>query len=277
MTGRRRHRAARAFTLIEMVISTGLLVLMLSTLYWFYASSLTNRNEGTDRARRMQLARVVLDGVAEEVRLCAGNTNGYGSGLFGSENAASIFTLTLPTKELMRRRSLTEKPLAGQFDLKEVRYYIAWDEENLDDEGNPRPLGLVRRVTQTFNQVLIIEGEEGSDETAAIKEELYAPEIKFIEFRYFDGQKWWDTWEVIGGNSLPQAVMITVGYTPVLPEGYRDMEVIDEEENLDPEEWRELYTDRYMTIVRLAQADRFFGSRISREAASFGEAQESIE
>lgn len=272
MTGATRRHCARAFTLVEMIISIGLLVLMLSTLYWFYASSLTSRNEGTDRSRRMQLARVVLDGIAEEIRFCASKTSGYGAGLVGSVDSASIFTLTLPTKELMRRRSMTADPLAGQFDLKEVRYYIAWDEENLDEDNNPRPLGLVRRVTQTFNQVMIVEGDEGTEETAAVKEELYAPEIKFVEFRYFDGLKWWDSWEILGGNSLPQAVMITVGYTAVLPEAYRDLEIIDEEMNLDEDEWRELWADRYSVIVRLSQADRFFGSRISREAAAFGEA-----
>ncbi|UCG15109.1 MAG: type II secretion system protein [Phycisphaerales bacterium] len=276
MTCRPPRTLRRGFTLVEMVISTGLLVMLISTLYWFYGSSLTSRKDGTDRARRMQLARVVLDGIAEEIRLCTGNTEGYGAGLIGTENALSVYTLTLPTKELMRRRSITEKALAGQFDLQEVRHYIAWDEENLDENGDPRPLGLVRRVTHTFNQAVVIEGDEGADETVAIKEELYAPEIKFLEFRYFDGATWWDTWEIGGGNSLPQMVRITVGYTAVLPDEYSDLEVIDEEENLDEYELRKLFEDRYTVIVRLVQADRFFGSRISREASAFTESQEEL-
>ena len=252
-----------------MVIATGLLVFLLSTLYSFYASSLVARDDGLQRTRDLQLARVVLDRIAEEVRTATGYTTGYGTGLIGTKNAVSVYTLTLPGKELMRRRQITEQPLAGQFDLREIRYYIAWDEENLDEEGNPRPLGLVRRETQTFNQAVIIEGEEGTDERAAIKEELYAPEIKFIEFRYYDGATWWDTWEIQGGNSLPQMVRITVGYTAVLPEEYRDLEIVDEEEDLEGYELRELYEDRYTVMVRMLQADQFFGSRITREASSF--------
>ena len=272
-------RSRRAFTLIEMVLSTGLLVFLVGTLYWFYGSSLRNREEGTMKARRIQLARVVLDRITEEVRLCAGYATGYGAGLIGQTNAVSTYTLTVPTKELMRRRSITDQALAGQFDLEEVRYYILWDEENLDENGDPRPLGLVRRVTQTFNQTFVVEGdtaaaEQKTDASAGIKEELYAPEIKYIEFRYFDGATWWDTWAVSGGNSLPQMVRITIGYTPVLPEEYADVKIMEQEENLDEYELRELYADRYTAVVRLVQADQFFRSRVMREASAFDESQE---
>ena len=243
-----------------MIIATGLLVILLSVLYSFYSSSLFVRTDGLQRTRDLQLARVVLDRIAEEVRTAAGHTTGYGTGLIGTKNAISVYTLTLPGRELMRRRQIGDQPLAGQFDLREVRYYIAWDEEHLDEEGNPRPLGLVRRETQTFNQAVIIEGEEGTDEHAAIKEELYAPEIQFIEFRYYDGATWWDTWEIQGGNTLPQMVRITVGYTAVLPEEYRGLQLVDDEENLEAPELRELYKDRYVVIVRMQQADLFFGS-----------------
>jgi type II secretory pathway pseudopilin PulG len=275
MTGRTRS-PRRAFTLIEMVISTGLLVMLIGTMYWFYASSLQNREEGTQKARDVQLARVILNRIAEEIRQASGNTPGYGPGIIGGPNALSINTLTMPTKELLRRRSITAKPLAAQFDLNEVRYYIAWDEENLDEDGNPRPLGLVRRVTKTFNRVLILEGEEGTDETAAIKEELYAPELKFIEFRYFDGATWWDRWEEFAGNSLPQMIRITVGYEAVLPEEFQQMELVDDNFLQDESEQEALPPDRYTTFVRLVQADVFYGSRVTREASAFAESEQGI-
>jgi hypothetical protein len=276
MIRRRQRTVARAFTLMEMVISTSLLVMLLGSMYWFYFSSLENRDEGIAQSRDVQLARVILNRIADEIRQASGNASGYGPGIIGGPNAISVNTVTLPTKELMRKRSIMQQQVAKQFDIQEARYYIAWDEENLDDNNDPRALGLVRRVTRTFNQAIIIEGEEGTDEAAAIKEELYAPEIKFLEFRYFDGATWWDRWEEYNGNSLPQIVRITVGYTPILPEEYEEFELVDDNFLRDESEQEELPPDQYTTFVRLVQADIFFGSRLSREASAFSESEEGI-
>ena len=276
----RGRRTPRAFTLIEMVLSTGLLVMLVGTLYWFYGSSLRNREEGTMKARRIQLARVVLDRIAEDIRLCTGYTSGYGAGIKGGADWVRIRTLTLPGKELMRRRSITDRPLAGQFDLEEVRYSIAWDEKNLDENGDPLARGLARGVTRTFKQTSEVEGDTAvveGDTAVAEKEKkdpVYAPEIKYIEFRYFDGATPWETWTITGGNSLPQMVRITIGFTAVLPEEYSDVKIMEQEENLDEYELRELYADRYTAVVRLVQADQFFRSRVMREASAFDESQE---
>jgi hypothetical protein len=268
-------RRCRAFTLVEMILATGLLVLLMGMLYEFYDTSLTMRDQGLEHTRRLQLVRVVLDRIAEEIRYCSDSTPGYGPGLVGNRYQLTVLTPTLPTKELMRRRSLTEKALAAQFDLREIRYSIAWDEENLDEEGNWRALGLVRRETQTFNQAIVVEGDEGDDATAAIKRELYAPEIKFIEFAYFDGRTWWDTWGggLVQNLPLPQMVKITVGFKKVLPPEATGIDVVDEDEDLSEDELRRQYKeeDRHSVIVRLAQADRFFRSRITREVTALGE------
>ena len=270
--------ARRAVTLIETVLAISLLVTFMSLMYWFYGSSLETREEGLKRTQEVQLARVILQRMAEEIRQASGNTAGYGAGLVGYKRGISVNTLVIPDKILAEKRSIFDEQVAAQFDLQEIRYYVAWDEENLDEEGNPRPLGLVRRVSKTFNRGLVLETgseEEAEDEEAlAIKEELYAPEIKFLEFRYFDGASWWEDWELSQGNSLPMIVRITIGYTPLLPEEEEELELVDDNFLRDEEERDRIPDDQFTRFVRLVQSDvNPIGVRLQREASAFAESE----
>jgi hypothetical protein len=177
----------------------------------------------------------------------------------------------------MYPKSIRDQQNVGQFDLQEVRYYIGWDEEHLDENNDPRALGLVRRVTKTLLRETFVEGDEegesGGDETAvAIKEELYAPEIKYLEIKYFDGAGWWDDWEINQGNALPQIVRVTVGFTPV-PPSVAEMDLVEDEFLRDESEREPLEKDRFAVFVRLVQADTFFGSRITREASALADSE----
>ena len=270
----------RALTLLETVLATSILVMLMSMMFWFYNSSLETRQDGLQRTADLQLSRVILERIAGEIRTASGNTPGYGGGLIGYKHAVSVNTLVVPDRILSEKRSLTDKEIAGQFDLQEVRYYIAWDEENLDEEGNPRALGLARRVSKTFNRGVFLDTgdeEEVEDEEAlAVKEELYAPEIKYLDLRYFDGMTWWEDWELAQGNSLPLLVRITIGFEPVLPED-EELELI-EDDFLRPEEEREeLAADRHTMFVKLVQSEANpLGVRLQREASAFAASEEGL-
>jgi hypothetical protein len=272
-------RKTRSVTLLETVLAIWLLVTFMGMMFWFYDSSMEASQDGTRRTHDVQLARVVLERIAQEIRQTSGNTAGFGPGLIGEEHALSVNTLVLPDKILSRRRSITEDQIAAQFDLQEVRYYIAWDEENLDEEGYPRALGLARRVSKTFNRGVFIEresdDEEGQDEEAlAVKEELYAPEIKFLELKYFDGATWWDDWQLMLGNSLPMMVRVTVGFTPLPPEKEEEMELVEDNFLRDEEERDPLEDDKFTVFVRLVQAEvNPIGVRLQREASAFTESE----
>ncbi len=319
----------RSLSLIEVVLTVGLMVPVMGTMFWFYASTMETRDHNGQMVRETQLARVIVDRIAKELRQSTGFAGGYGPGIFGTRNRISINTVVIPDKALLRKQSLSETDRPGQFDLRQVDYYVAWDEINVDENGDPRALGLVRRERRTFNQLTPVDdtgappmedpaslpsglsdqpqngqsrdgstldplgndgdadedapfdptggdqlGERVDDELNDIelegsKQELYAPELKFIEFFYHDGNRWWESWEIADGNSLPQMVMITVGYEPELPD---DMEIqIIEEMFMSEEDIEPLEEDRYMVIVRIPQADSFFGSRVQREMSSLAD------
>lgn len=107
-------------------------------------------------------------------------------------------------------------------------------------------------------------------------EELYAPEIRYLRFCYYDGNKWWDAWQVTGDSPLPQLVEVTIGYgmwPPFTEElGDQDLRKINEEfctcRNEDPVECVPLARDQFSTVVRLTGADPLFRSRVARETQS---------
>lgn len=103
-------------------------------------------------------------------------------------------------------------------------------------------------------------------------DELYSPEIRYLRFCYYDGARWWDTWDVTGESPLPQLVMVTIGYEPVPPFEFKELveSKINEEYctclNEDPVDCEPLKADQYSTVVRVPQADPLFRSRIARES-----------
>lgn len=47
---------------------------------------------------------------------------------------------------------------------------------------------------------------------------LIAPEVVSLQFRYFDGSAWFDTWDSTAYGALPQAIEVTLGFRPLLDE-----------------------------------------------------------
>lgn len=229
-------------------------------------------------------------------------------GIRGQKESIALSTLRVPTKELSKKRSSREAPPSAEFDLVAVQYKIARHPDILHDDGYEMPLGLARvevlipramapgeaNPNQTKQpsegstdgaappeEVLLDElfSEDGTDDEDVSLgpdinwEELYAPEIRFIRFCYYDGYKWWDDWQVAGENPLPQLVQITIGFEGHPPCGEEfGQDKLNEEFceclNKDPVDCEPLPKDQYSTIVRVTGADPLFRSRVSRESQS---------
>ncbi|MCG3136683.1 MAG: hypothetical protein HJJLKODD_00518 [Phycisphaerae bacterium] len=281
-----RH-SSRAFTLLEVMLAISLMLMLMAVLYRFYDQSMANRQRGLTSLREAQLARVLLKQITDELRGATGFVPGYGPGVIGTNGEIALQTQLLPDREVMETRPVDVEPLPAQADVRQVRYFIAWDEDITDDEGNPIALGLVRQELKTLRQAVAVTGEAaGLEESTfdssfsttdeldteaqeSFKLQLYAPEIKYIEFRYYDGAQWYRDWQITQGNALPQMVRVTIGYEPVPPD---EMEQALEDDLFEFEDEEELLPPRSFTAyVRLVQADSFFGSRITRAAVDFAE------
>lgn len=259
----------RALTLLEVIIAVSIMSFLLTALLLFFKQSGEIRTEAARMADRTQVARQVLERIATEIRGCLGaERTGFPveQRLVGDRRRISFLTTALPPKSSYRFMQPSEEPPPGAHDLREVAYELWVDEKTLTEEGHPTVGGIIRTEKKTLNQ-FIVDEEDPQD----VRTDLWSAELGFLEFRYFDGVQWDTKWDITEGNSLPQLVMITVGFQPL---------TMDEHNNADLESFPideypfgddTYHPDRFTTIVRVPAADRFFSSRVQRVGKQFSE------
>ncbi|MFQ5410978.1 MAG: hypothetical protein ACE5EC_01725 [Phycisphaerae bacterium] len=262
----------RGLTLLEVMLAIGLIVLVSSMMFMFYHQSLQIRKHVQKAVSTGYLARTIAHQIAEEIRAANGFLIDAGPGISGTDRLITLQTVRMPDKKLFRKLSIKDDPPPAESDIRQVQYYLAYDDEETytypDGTEADKPLGLVRREIKTLHQTALFENRSKS-----VDLDLISPELKYVRFRYFDGVEWLDKWDIGNepegglGNSLPQAVEITVGYDELPPpeeeEDEEDEEALTDSE-LAPSLPEPYSPDSYTVTVRLPQADVFFGSRIMR-------------
>jgi len=297
----------RALTLLEVALSMVLLVLLTSMTYWFYSSALESRRSRTEEAQRLRLVRVVLNRLANEIRQASAATIDGRTGVQGGPERIWLTTVRVPSKDLAQPYSVWSGPPPAEFDIIKTEYKIARHPDILHADGYEKPLGLARaeiriprpdsaatgeafedegrmfgsgEEAEAFLDAMLEEqlfgewDEDDPDMGADVEwEELYAPELRYLRFCYFDGSTWWDDWEITGESPLPQLVMLTVGFEEHAPFG-EEFGGDDNEEfckcmGEDPVNCPRLPRDQYSMVVRVPPADPLFRSRIGRETQAF--------
>lgn len=260
MGHRTRHRGATGLTLIETVLAITLLTLLMGSLFQFYALCLRSREMGHTTTKQALLARVILNQLAGEIRQAVSTQ--FDSAVKGGRREIWLLTSSLPSRELHEIRSITEDILPGEHDVRRLIYRLHSTEEVLTEDGEPRVLGLVRAEQKTLNdpqlfQTSTEEDEEG--EERAVR--LYAPEIKYIEFRYSTGSRgeWLTRWQ---GSGIPKAIRITVGF--VQEPGMIDSLSDESDIGVEEEEDDTPHPDRYTMQVWLATATSTVGNVLSQ-------------
>lgn len=287
---RRIGRQRRGLTLLEVVLALMLTIVLLSGVFAFYIMTLRSRDEGTAATREAKMGRAILAGIANEIRHATSVVPGDGIGFQGDRHKITIIKRGLTENYAFDEFDLVkDKPPPAQLDLRRVTYELLWDEDKKDDEGVRLCYGLWRTEQKTFdpNPKFVVkqagnaslEDMEDTDSPAVLgpqpEGELYAPEIKFLEFAYFDGAQWRDRWQFqeegesgvgssrtqrgIGpmdsGSALPQAVRVTIGRIRVdLDNEMFDLAKWDDLES-HPEQ-KEYHPDRFTIIVPVLEADR---------------------
>ena len=233
----------RGLTLLEVLLALGLTVLLLSGVFGFYATALRTREEARAYTQDVRLFRSILSRMAEEIRHATATVPGDGIGFRGDRRKITIVRVGLPEKYAFDEYDLlVDKPPPAQLDLRRTTYELLWDDDKKDEEGVRSCYGLWRTEQRTFdpNPRFVVTqvdaaAEATGGETLQVlgpqpEGELYAPEIKYLEFAYFDGAQWRDRWQYAAegeegggaaaagaagpmntGYALPQAVRITIG------------------------------------------------------------------
>ncbi len=104
-------------------------------------------------------------------------------------------------------------------DVKTVAYYLIADSTTtefqsatLDGDDSTRQTGLVRRVLD--RAVTQWAADNGSLSSIDSSGEIVAPEVVYLEFRFFDGSEWVIEWDSDELGGLPIAVEIGLGIAP---------------------------------------------------------------
>ncbi len=291
-----------ALTLLEVLLSLSILVVLSAMTYWFYDEALRTRERDLRAADKVRLARVILDRMATEIRQASVETADAGIGIEGDKEAIRIASVRLPARRIADTRFSRVTP-PPEYDLIRVEYRIARHPDILHPEENYEfPLGLARVETSipraedpnavpaadesilqqdasgrisldpsVLDSLLGGAAGEGTGlETDVNWQELYAEEIRYLRFCYYDGASWWDDWRVTGENPLPQLVQVTIGFEPHPICGEEFGEDEDNVEfcecmNREPPDCKPLPPDQYSMMVRVTPADPLFRSRVSRE------------
>jgi len=295
-----RNRRGRAMTLLEVMLSMSLLVVLSTMTYSFYYASLSSKARGTERASKVRLMRTVLRRISEEIRQSVVKTTDFGLGFSGGSEAIELTTLRVPRRDLAREQLSKELPVELEYDLVKIQYKIARHPDIVNEAGFDQPLGLARveqRIPRRLASKRVVGGEKDALENSAATakffreslrgskdatgkaaigpeinwEEMYAPDIHYIRFCYYDGYSWWDTWHVVGDDPLPQLVQVTVGFGDHPPlDGNVNEDEVNQQFcsclNKEPSDCLKLGKDEYSTVVRVSRADPLFRSRVSRES-----------
>jgi type II secretory pathway pseudopilin PulG len=288
-----RHRRP-ALTLLEVIISLGLIAGLLGAMLTFLWQVVEVRDAATEAADRTQIARQVLSRIAAELRGCLGYeefgfpieqqlveedvldeaeqvdrapvVEGTVPLLIGDRRNITFVTTTLPAEHQYEFYRADDYVPPAQHDITQISYWLWVDPEETDEDGEPIIGGIIRTEKKTLNQFLV-----ELDDPLDVRNEIWSPELGYLEFRYFDGADWDVKWDVTEGNSLPQLIQVTVGFNPCTR---------DELDNRDLEEYPleqypygddRAHPDRYSIIVRIPAADKFFGSRVQKVGQELAE------
>ena len=263
-----RRSGARGLTLFEVVISIALIALLLGTLLTFFWQTMSIREQVTRAVDRSQLAQQVLERMAAELRACVGlDKTGFAVQQFvGDRRTLTFLTAPLPDKDQYAFYRESEVRPPPQHDLREITYTLWVDPDKTTEQGDPLVGGIVRTQTRVLNPAVAIAELSEDQQAEYVRSDLWAPELGYLEFRYFDGAEWTTLWQVSEGNALPQLVQITVGFDSLTKDELDDRDLDKYPVARDPYGPPDQSNDRYSIIVQIPAADQTFSSRLERLA-----------
>jgi len=136
-------------------------------------------------------------------------------GLRGTLNRLELDVSRVPRPEQSSMLLAAGLPGAGSpSDMKAVAYFMAEEQMGLLNTGLDQRHGLVRRELDRAASCWA--AQQGQLEQIEQTLDPIAPEVAGVEFHYYDGQQWQDTWDSESQSGLPVAVevLLTIARPP---------------------------------------------------------------
>ena len=201
---RQSPRAARGFTLIEIVLAISLALGLFGSALWFYQYAGSVRDNVSHQMQQIVTRRQIMDRITSDLRSAVAAPGGMT--LEGTTDRMTFISAKLPGRSMWAVQNITENPLPPDPDLHQVSYGQTIIE---NDDGQLIVIGIDLQTQRLLTAQVV-------EENSGITTTLLSQDILFIRFQYWDGSQWLPEWTQ--QPVLPLAVEVVMGYEP-LPEG----------------------------------------------------------
>jgi type II secretory pathway pseudopilin PulG len=189
-----------AFTLVEVVLALIIAVGILLVLMFFYHQASNLRVQMIEETDRLSAIRLVMDLVTSELRTTRVDP-AFSQAFIGRSNSIQFIKTDLPSFASWTGGALGRGP--SESDLKLVRYQLEFlDATNVS--------GLLRSEEPLLEARSHTTSLPSESEQTSILEELIE-EIRFLQFRYWNGVQWLDSWR---SSIIPRGIEISLGTEP---------------------------------------------------------------
>ena len=236
MSRRAEWARASAFTLIELVISAGLMSLVLVSAYLCLQAAVSSQKLIEPRVGVLQSARVAMALMSADLRCaCPLSQDFEFIGSHRMQGDAESDSIDFATHNYTPRR-------AREADFCEVSLF-------LDKDPRSGQLALWRRRNPRF----------ALDPLSGGSREQLAKGVLGLKFEYSDGLDWYDTWGDTEGRKKAQFSLRSRANVSGIPEAVRITLWLDPNPHRRPVEGQELSTNEpplvFQTVTRLNLAD----------------------
>ena len=194
----------RGFTLIEVVLAIGIAIGIMMVLLFFYNQAAELRAQLMQQAERLSTVRLLMDRITTELRSSRAHAF-YEAAFLGDAQFIQFVRTDLVSPAGWKQG---ERVLAAQTDLKLVRYSLNGDTNSV--------AGLYREEEPLVETRTMKSASVTVDVSPVKRPEPLSEEIRYVQFRYWDGTKWLESWDK---PRLPTGVEISLGFeAPVTDE-----------------------------------------------------------
>ncbi len=171
-------------------------------------------------------------------------------GIYGNESEIQVDVCWPPRRETFQNTAQNTAEEEGTASCgpaggtKAVAYYVVEPGEVAFGETREEPGGLVRRTWD--RAAALYASDSGATFDPELGVELIAPEVQAIEFRYFDGTAWVDSWDTEQNEGLPLAIDVVIALKRIRHQSGQtqdDVEADDSEEDDDSTLYYRLQVD----------------------------------
>jgi type II secretion system protein J len=191
----------RGFTLLELSVATAIFAIVIAATYSLFDSARGISTRAELRAQLFQSGRAALQAVEDDLRGAVLLSSAYDTGFIGTNGGSDKEPQDKLEFVSVNRYSgaaydVNQPEVVRGIDISKVSYMIEADEKR-------KPHGLLRERPL---ELLPPNGPVHRDEDVT----GIADNVVFINFRYFDGSQWLDSWDSTQTRNLPKAVEVTV-------------------------------------------------------------------